>query len=306
MNIGANLTKNITPSKSHFSEYMTYSSSKLIMRSVTYTELDAAVKALQKDKSPGYDEISSNIVLTSYPEIREVLRFLFNKSIKTGIFPDQMKVARVIPVFKSGDPSQMTNYRPISILPVFSKLLERIVYNRVYNYITEQKLLFPKQFEFQSNHSTEHAIVEFVDNILKSFDKGDMTLGVFIDLSKAFDTVDHKILLQKLDFLGIRGTYLRWFKNYLSNRKQFIPYNNDERQSIWRLITCGVPQGSILGPLLFLLYVNDLHKTSKLISAIMFADDTNLFYSHSDLKVLYKTMNDELTKVSNWFSANKL
>lgn len=306
INIGTKLTQNIAPSNNHFTDYLTYNNSNLIMKNVTYAELDAAIKALQKNKSPGYDEIPSNIVLTCYPELRDVLRFLFNKSVKSGIFPDQMKVAKVTPVFKTGETSQMTNYRPISVLPVFSKLLERIIYNRVYNFITEQKLLFRNQFGFQSSHSTEHAILEFIDNILKSFDNGQMTLGVFIDLSKAFDTVDHEILLQKLKFLGIRGTYLKWFKSYLNNRKQFIPFDNGKKQSLWRLITCGVPQGSILGPLLFLLYVNDLHKASNQISAIMFADDTNLFYSHSDLNTLYQKMNEELIKITQWFSANKL
>ena len=155
--------------------------------------------------------------------------------------------------------------------------------NRLYNYLVHNNLLYNKQLGFQKNHSAEHAIIKVVDELCKSFNNNKFSLGVFIDLSKAFDTVDHEILFTKLKHYGIKGNNLKWFKSYLSNRKQFISYAQNKNSEIMQ-IKCGVPQGSILGPLLFLIYVNDLHLSSNLLQPIMFADDTNLFYSHKDRK----------------------
>ena len=203
------------------------------------------------------------------------------------------------------DKIDLSNYRPISVLSCFSKILERIMYNRLYQYLTENKILYPKQFGFQTGHSTEHAIVQLVDQILESFEYNKYTLGVFIDLSKAFDTVDHSILLKKLELYGVTDRNHLWFKNYLSNRKQFIQINNEETTEL-ETITCGVPQGSILGPLLFLLYVNDLKKASNLLDPIMYADDTSLFLTHKDISYLFETVNLQLERINQWFISNKL
>ena len=178
------------------------------------------------------------------------------------------------------------------------------MYNRIYDHLTSNKLLHNKQLGFQRNNSTEHAIMQFTRDISDSFQKGEYTLGVFIDLSKAFDTVNHKILLKKMEYYGIKGTTLTWLKSYLSNRKQYIYVDNISKQLLE--ITCGVPQGSILGPLLFLIYVNDFYKASNTLNEVMFADDTNLFLSHKDLNTLFLNMNTELHKVSTWFKSNKL
>ena len=159
--------------------------------------------------------------------------------------------------------------------------------------------------DFKKKHSAEHAIIKVVDELCKSFNNNKFSLGVFIDLLKACDTVDHEILFTKLKHYGIKGNNLKWFKSYLSNRKQFISYAQNKNSEIMQ-IKCGVPQGSILGPLLFLIYVNDLHLSSNLLQPIMFADDSNLFYSHKDRKTLFKTVNEELVKINNWFRANKL
>ena len=216
-----------------------------------------------------------------------------------------MKIAKVKPLFKENETELVSNYRPISILPVFSKLLERIMYNKIYSHVTNNHLLYTKQFGFQKQCSTEYAILQLTKEILNSFEKNQFTLGVFIDLSKAFDTVNHKILLTKLTYFGIEGTQLKLFQSYLHNRKQYVPFGNN-RQSNLLSVNCGVPQGSILGPHLFLLYVNDLHKASKVLNPIMFADDTNLFYSHRNIKELFKIMNEELLHIQQWFNANKL
>ena len=198
----------------------------------------------------------------------------------------------------------MSNYRPISVLPCFSKILERIMYNRLYKYLTTEKLLYSKQFGFQTGLSTEHAIVKLVDQIYKSFEKDHYTLGVFIDLSKAFDTVDRTILIRKLEMYSIKGINLAWFRSYLTNRVQYISTTHD-LETDTENICCGVPQRSILGPLLFLWYVNYFHNSSTL-DPIMFVDDTNLFYEYKDLKTLFCLVNQELQKINEWFETNKL
>ena len=165
-------------------------------------------------------------------------------------------------------------------------------------------MLYPKQFGFQKSHSTEHAIIQLIDQINSSFEKNNFTLGIFIDLSNAFDTVDHHILISKLENYGVNGNNLHWFQSYFKNRKQYLNFNN--KISTSSQVTCGVPQGSILGPLLFLIYGNDLNNASSTLDLIMFADDRNLFYSHKNIHQLFAKVNEELEKIGDWFKANKL
>ena len=169
------------------------------------------------------------------------------------------------------------------------------MYNRLFKCLSEKNTLYEKQFGFQPFHNTEHAILLLVNQPCQLFDESKFTLGIFIDLSKAFDTVDHKILTKKLELYGIKGCNLGWFESYLSNRKHFKTYG--DKQTNKETITCGVPQSSILGPLLFLLFVNDLHKVTK----YMFADDTKLFYSHKNIKTLFQIANSEIKLVNEWF-----
>ena len=174
-----------------------------------------------------------------------------------------MKIAKIKPLFKSGEKDLVNNYRPITILLTFSKLLERIMYIRLYTHVTNNNLLYEKKFGFQNNCSTEYAILQLAMDIYHSFNENKFTLGVFIDVSKAFDTVNHNILLSKLKYFGLTQGCIKWFKSYLNTRQQFVSYGDNGR-STQQTINCGVPQGSILGPLMFLRYVNDLYKFNKI------------------------------------------
>ena len=201
--------------------------------------------------------------------------------MQEGVFSSDLKLAKVVPIFKSGDSSKITNYRPISVLSFFSKVFERVMYNHITDFIDSLNVLYKYQFGFRHTHSTQQAIITLVNKITSSLDTGDLVIGTFIDLKKAFDTVDHTILLDKMHAYGIRGNILRWFRSYLTKRSQFVSY--DGRQSKIQSITCGVPQGSILGPLLFIIYMNDICNVSELLFTVLYADDTCVVIHGKDM-----------------------
>ena len=236
--------------------------------------------------------------------IAKPLTHICNLSFKTGVFPQQMKTANVVPIYKSGDEKIFSNYRPVSVLPVFSKLIERLMYNRLIMFVTNNDLLYKYQFGFQRGKSTYMALLLLVDKITEALDKGECVVGIFLDFSKTFDTVNHDILLQKLSLYGIQDIALTWFKDYLHNRTQYVTYNSIK--SIKQKITCGVPQGSILGPLLFSLYVNDLATVSNAFWSVLFADDNSLFISGKDPEVMCDAINNDLAKIQEWLYCNKL
>ena len=230
-------------------------------------------------KAAGYDNIPMSIIKRSINSISSPLTQIVNLSIIHGIVPNELKIARVVPIFKSGDKALFSTYRPISVLPCVSKILERIIYNRIINYLNDFNVVCDNQYGFRKNRSPSLALIDLCYRISSALDRREYALGVFLDLSKAFDTVNHAILFDKLEHYGIRGLALEWVKSYFSERAQFVEFNNV--RSSPQGISCGVPQGSILGPLLFILYVNDLNNAS-LLDVILFADDTNLFISHND------------------------
>ena len=266
-------------------------------------EIRKIINGLDTKKSADIYGISPKLLKSSSDSLSKLLCPIFNLSFSTGKFPDSLKIAKVIPVYKSGSKLEPVNYRPISLLPLFSKLLEKVMHERLYNFLEEEKILYQHQYGFQKKKSTEHAILAIQSKIVKSFENKEIPCCVFLDFAKAFDTVNHDILLYKLQHYGIRGISLNWFESYLKNRKQCVHCN--ETSDILP-ITCGVPQGSILGPILFLIYINDIPNSSAIINFQLFADDTCLFYSHKNLDILESTFNQELIKINNWLIANKL
>ena len=224
-------------------------------------------------------------------------------SMSEGIVPDELKIAKIIPVHKSNAKDDISNYRPISLLPSISKILGIVVYKRTLHFIQTNKILNNNQYGFREKHSTINAITALTSDVIKALEKKNSVLSVFLDLSKAFDTIDHQILLYKLEFYGIRGTPLKWFKSYLSNRKQYVKYNNSD--SLQRDITYGVPQGSILGPLLFI-YINDLPFCVEHCKTVLFADDTTIYKTGKQVNNIYEDMNKKLQILADWFRANKL
>ena len=275
----------------------------MFLQPVIESEVNSIIKLL-KCSSPGWDSISAVVVKTAAKSFLKPLTHIMNLSLTTGVFPSELKIARVIPLLKAGDPMQFSNYRPVSVLPLFSKILERLMYNRVISFINKHNLLYLFQFGFRKGYGTNMAMIYLVDKISNAIENGDYVLGLFLDFTKAFDTVNHKILLQKLEFYGIRGVALNWFNSYLSNRVQYVDF--DGVSSSKSVITCGVPQGSILGPLLFLLYINDLSEVSSILFSLLFADDSNTFLSGKNPDELIRSMNIEIDKILKWLNINKL
>ena len=305
VNIGRNLAAQVPASSTDFSQYMKNKcSNSIYLFSTDAKEVVNIVLSLKNKNSFGIDRIPVKIMIASIYPVAEPIANIINSSLQTGIFPDKLKIAKICPVFKCGERNCLANYRPISVLPSFSKIFEKVIFNRIVHYINSKRILTDSQYGFRQKHSTFMAIIDMCDKVTEALEKNEYSVGIFIDLSKAFDTLNHDILLRKLEHYGIRGIALQWFYSYLSNRKQYVAVN--EISSSMRYITCGVPQGSILGPLLFILYINDIVHVSQILRFILFADDTNLFYSDKSLDNLQNVLNTELSKLVEWFRANKL
>ena len=259
--------------------------------------------------SSGWDGISNKLLKSIKEVVAEPLAIIFNISIKTGIFPKIFKAADIIPLYKSGPKKYCTNYRPISLLLTMSKLLEKIIYKRVYRFLNTTGQIYQSQYGFRTNYSCENAIQELLGKILKGMENKQFTIAIFLDLSKAFDSLEHSTLLRKLEAYGIRGNAQNWFKSYLLNRQIRVKCNtgiNTLTVSEYEKIEYGVPQGSCLGPLLFLTFCNDLPLNLTLCKSILFADDTTIYKSGGNLRYLEWCICEELKHLTDWFRANKL
>ena len=227
---------------------------------------------------------------------------IYNQSIANGIVPDVFKISRVTPIYKSGEFTDTGNYRPSATVSSLSKVLERLIYNQLYLFLEKNDIIYKYQFGFRKSYSTEQAISEITDNLNSAIDNKQITCGLFLNFLKAFDTVNHDILHSKLYTYGIHGTPFKWFESYLCNHTQLVKI--DEIESSMETITCGVPQGSTLGPLLFLLYINDLPNSSEKLSLRIFADDTNIFFTGSNPNEVEFTMNQEIKLVLKYCAIN--
>ena len=305
VNIGNKVEAKIPKPKSSFLTYLNNRvSNSMFIRPIDDDEVFDMLKKLDKSKSSGPNSIPTNLLKDHAAAFVLPLKLAINQSFVEGKFPDLLKIAKVCPVFKKGERNLRENYRPISLLSNLSKIFERAMHTRLYSFIEEFDSFYDLQYGFRKKYSTDHALLSIVEEIRQNLDNGLFSCGVFVDLEKAFDTVNHKNLLAKLEHYGVRSVANDWFRSYLSNRSQLVDLGNDASSS--KNVTCGVPQGSILGPLLFLLYINDMRHALKFSVVHHFADDTNLLYSHKNQKILRKNINTDLELLFQWLCANRL
>ena len=304
-NVGPNLQKKIPTTSSPFHTFLgNRVDESILLEPTNSVELIDICKSLKNSKATGADNIPMHIIKDISEYISAPLTQIVNLSLAKGIFPDQLKISKIVPIYKADDPELFSNYRPISLLSNFSKIFEKVMYNQLIKFTNTLEILHSLQFGFRKNHSTSLALIHLINKIASSIDHNEITMGIFLDLSKAFDTLNHDILFYKLEHYGIRGTALEWTKSYFSERKCFVQYQIIS--SSYQTMKCGVPQGSILGPLFFLLYINDLPNVSQLTETLLFADDTSIFCSHPNVDHLLSIMNLELVKFATWMKSNKL
>ena len=282
VSIGPELAKDIHSDINPLT-YVNNVNNSIVIFYVSCDEVKNIIRSL-KNSSAGHDEFPTFVGKLCVDSYIEPLTFLINYSLKTGVFSSELKLARMVPIFKAGDSSALTNYRPISVLTFFAKVFEKIVYNKLLKFISDNNIFYDHQYGFRKGRSTQQAIITLVDKITKSQDIGDIMITLLIDLKKAFDTIDHRILLRKLYSYGIRGSMLKWMESYLTDRSQYVVIDGKVSQT--RGIKCGVPQGSILGPLLFIISVNDICNVSPMLFKILYADDTCVLISGNHLNNL--------------------
>ena len=259
-----------------------------------------------KNKSSHIDTYPIRIIKSLIDILSPIICNIINDSFENGYFPNFCKTAKVIPLFKSREKTDVQNYRPISILPIFSKIIEKVVHHQLYGFLQRNHILSPNQYGFRKKLSTSDAITDMLQFLYDKLDNGYTVISFFLDFSKAFDSVNHNILLDKLKFYGIRGVPHNWFKSYLSNRSQFVATNNVF--SSVENIQYGVPQGSNLGPLLFLLFINDFPNCSNFFKFNLFADDSTLTcsFKNFDPVSIQSVLEHELSKINDWLLSNRI
>ena len=310
--IGSELVGKLPKSRKNIDDYVCdipRTLNSLKVKYIKQTDIEKIINSLPAKTSSGHDGISNKLLKDLNHTISYPLSVIFNQSLESGIFPDKMKIAEIIPLHKNKEEDLVNNYRPISLLMTISKILEKIIYTNLYGFLTKHNLFFDSQYGFRTKRSCEHAIMEMVGHVLHAKNEGKHTMGVFLDLSKAFDTLDHNILISKLERYGVRGVMLDWFKSYLTGRSlvaKISTINGDITKSNYYDISFGTAQGSCLGPLLFVIFCNDIYQLPIFGKLILFADDTTLIESHKNKKFLQYAVNHDMILLMDWFIANKL
>ena len=277
----------------------------LFLAPVSPGEILEVIMNMGKKTSQDVNDIPFPLLQFVVLELLKPLTHIFNLSIEKGIFPANLKTSKVVAIYKnSGSPLDVNYHRGIAIVNQVSKVFEKLICRRLLNFLYTNDFFDENQFGFLKDRSTNHAILKIINYITESINHGDYVVGVFLDAMKAFDSVNHDILLSKLDNAGIRGNALNWFKSYLSGRNQKVKVG--ESWSELQNINISVLQGSILGVILFIIFINDLHRASDKALTVLFADDATPLFSHSNLNELNVLVNEELSKICDWYSANKL
>lgn len=271
---------------------------------VTPFEISTIIKNLRNTKSTGYDNISAQLIKYVEPTISNALAFITNLSFTNGKFPTKLKKAIVVPVFKKGDRNLLQNNRPIALLSIISKIIEKCMKTRLISFLNSIKFFSHSQFGFTEGKSTETAICTFMENIFNSINCNEKASGLFIDFTKAFDLVDHDILLQKLSITGVRGLALKWFESYLRGRTQQVRIQHSISNS--KPVSIGVPQGSVISASLFLIFINDLLLLKFKGNIIAFADDVALRYSERNWETIWNALNNDLKILRKWCNNNKM
>lgn len=302
-NVGTQLAESIPPTQDSFVRYLTENyTESMYLRPTDREEVIKIINQFKNKKSEGGDGYNTWFLKEMKESVSLPISIIINKSLDQGSVPLELKVARVVPIYKKGDQELLSNYRPISVISPISKVLEKVMFIRLTSYMKNK--LYDGQYGFRTQRSTSDAVMEFTGKVLNGFEQNEITIATFIDLSKAFDTIDHEVMLKKLQYYGVRGKVLQWFKSYLKDRKIFVDYS--KTRSELRNIDIGVPQGSVLGPILFIIYTNDLPRALTRGSSIMFADDTTIYYTDKDVEAIKTVISQDLSSLSTWLRLNKL